>query len=433
MPDPTINATSNIETFGLVWPDFVIESVIDPDHPNQLRLHTWDGRKATTVPTARHRGSTYTPAPIAAGLAQAVRFPSSSRTFGSARKLADSMLAFLHRYAHLSPDAACLLVAFCLASWFSDCLPVAPLLYLLGPHNETALVLRLLGCLCRRPVLLSDVDVPALATLPSHLDPTLLIGQRNLPRQVIRVLVASDNHHFFIARGDRQLHAYGAKALSVDPESVHDIGMRVTLSPALDVPPMLTDAAEEESASDFQSKLLRYRMVNHHRVCAAQIDARAFVPAMRDEVRAWLAPVCDCPDLQRTVSGCLLQQSREVKAAGLADDLCLAAEAALFFCHKADTQQFFVGELAGRVNDLLKGRHEDRALTDKKVGLLLRALGIHGERVTKGYRILLTDSVREQIHAAARDYQVPSTQDGVARCRFCAAKSSKRAELAMHI
>ena len=52
MPDPTINATSNIETFGLVWPDFVIESVIDPDHPNQLRLHTWDGRKATTAPTA---------------------------------------------------------------------------------------------------------------------------------------------------------------------------------------------------------------------------------------------------------------------------------------------------------------------------------------------------------------------------------------------
>ena len=81
------------------------------------------------------------------------------------------MLAFL-QHASLSPDAACLLVAFCLASWFSDCLPVAPLLYLLGPHNETALVLRLLGCLCRRPVLLSDVDVPALATLPSHLEPT---------------------------------------------------------------------------------------------------------------------------------------------------------------------------------------------------------------------------------------------------------------------
>jgi hypothetical protein len=424
VPGPTINATSNIETFGLVWPDFVIESVIDPDHPNQLRLHTWDGRKATTAPTASHRGSTYTPAPIAAGLARAVRFPSSSRTFGSARKLADSMLAFLHRYAHLSPDAACLLVAFGLASWFPDCLPVAPLLYLLGPHNETELVLRLLGCLCRRPALLSDVDVPALATLPRHLDPALLIGQRNLPRQVMRVLLASDNHYFYIARGDRQLHAYGAKALSVDPESVRDIGMRVTLSPALDVLPMLTDTAEEESANDFQAKLLRFRMVNHHRVCAAQIDTRAFVPAMRDEVRAWLAPVCDCSDLQKTVSNYLLRQSREIEGARLADDLCLAAEAALFFCHKADTQQFFVGELAECVNTLLEGRHEDRVLTDKKVGLLLGALGIHGQRVAKGYRILLTDSVREQIHAAARDYQVPPTQDGVARCRLCAAKSS---------
>ena len=111
-----------------------------------------------------------------------VRFPLTSKPFGSAAKLTASMLAFLHRYAHLTPDVAAVLVAFAVASWFVDCVSVAPILLLLGPDNEVNLILRCLGCLCRRPVLLTDIDVPALATSPIHLDPTLLISQRDLAR-----------------------------------------------------------------------------------------------------------------------------------------------------------------------------------------------------------------------------------------------------------
>ena len=173
-------------------------------------------------------------------------------------------------------------------------------------------------------------------------------------------------------------------------------------------------------ANEFQAKLLRYRMVNYRRVCNARPDTRDFVPSMRDQVCAWLAPVCDCPD-QKSVSASLLQQSREVEGDRLSDDRCLIAEAALFFCHTANAGEFFVGGLAEIVNDLLKGRHEDRSLTDKKVGSLLRALGIHGRRVVKGYRIVLTDAVRKQIHGVARAYQVGAILDGVKRCDHCTA------------
>jgi len=118
------------------------------------------------------------------------------------------------------------------------------------------------------------------------------------------------------------------------------------------------------------------------------------------------------------VSGALLQRSRDVEGDRLSDDPCLVAEGALFFCHKADTDHFFVRDLAEIVNASLKGRHEGRTLTDKKVGLLLRALGIRAHRVVKGHRISLTDEVREQIHRIAGTYQVLSVQDGVARCRL---------------
>jgi hypothetical protein len=123
------------------------------------------------------------------------------------------MLEFVSRYANLLSDAAALIVAFALSTWFADCFPVSPLLYLLGPDNETTLLLRLLGCICRRPILLSDIDIAALSTLPRNLDPTLLVNQRNLGRRVTRVLLAANDRRFCIARGKGEIHAYGAKAL----------------------------------------------------------------------------------------------------------------------------------------------------------------------------------------------------------------------------
>lgn len=414
------------QIFDVVLPDLMIEAIVDQGHPTQMRLHTWDGRAAGTTPTVNFRGCRYTAAPVATGLSRAVRFPGSSKPFGTSAQLTSSMLKFLGRYANLPPDVAALVVAFALASWLGDCLPVAPPLYLLGPDTETTHLLRLMGCLCRRSILLSDIDIAALGTLPRNLNPTLLVNQRDLGRRVTRVLLASNDRHFSSARGKGEIYAYGAKAFAAVPEVANGTGVRVSLAPAQEPLPTLTDADEREIANDFQSKLLRFRMVNHHRVCAAEVDTRVFVPAMREEVRAWLAPVCDCPDLYRVVSNFLLQQSHEAEGNRMSDDRCVVAEAALFFCHRSDTDHFFVGELAETVNALLTGRHDDRVLSDKKVGLLLRALGIHSERVVKGYRVSLIDAVREQIHRVAKSYRVVSTQDGIARCHLCARGANEK-------
>ena len=413
------NELSRSQTLGAVLPDLMIEAVVDQSHTTQLRLHTWDGRKGATTPTVSFRGCTYMAAPVASGLPRAVRFPSSSKAFGTATQLTSSMLKFLSRYASLAPDAAAFIVAFGLSSWFVDCFPVAPILYLLGPDNEVTLLLRLMGCFCRRPILLSEVDIAALGTLPRDLNPTLLVNQRDLGRGVTRVLLAANDRHFAIARGKGEIYAYGAKAFASVPEFADTTGVRVSLSPAQEPLPTLTDATEREVANDFQSKLLRFRMVNRQRVCDAEVNTRVFVPAMREEVRAWLAPICDCPDLRKSVNSSLLQQSQDVQGDRLSNDQCVVAEAALFFCHKPNTDHFFIGDLAETANDLLRGRHDDRVLTDKKVGLLLRALGIHGERVVKGYKVSLTDGVREQIHRVAEAYQVVAVQDGVARCAHC--------------
>jgi hypothetical protein len=267
--------------------------------------------------------------------------------------------------------------------------------------------------------LVSEIDMAALGTLPSNLNPTLLLNQRSLGRRVTRILLASNNRHFCIAHGKHRIYAYGAKAFSSVPEFANGTGMRVSLAPVQEPLPTLTDTDEKEISDDFQARLLRFRLVNYRQVSEAQPDTRNFVPAMREEIRAWLAPLWNHPELQGLVSNVLRQQSREVEGARLADDRCVVAEAALYFCHKPEVEHFFIGDVAEIVNTLFKGRHEDRVLSDKKAGLILRSLGIRGERVVQGYRILLTDTLRQQIHEIARGYQVLSVQDGVVRCSHC--------------
>jgi hypothetical protein len=79
----------------------------------------------------------------------------------------------------------------------------------------------------------------------------------------------------------------------------------------------------------------------------------------------------------------------------------IVLEAALMFCHGYGAEHLFVRVAAEKVNDLLIGLHGKLALEDRKGGSWLPELPLQGRRVTKGYKIELTDSVRQQIHALA--------------------------------
>jgi len=302
-------------------------------------------------------------------------------------------------------------------------MPVAPVLYLFGSDDAVSTVLRLLGGVCRRAVLLGDIDLGGLATLPAGLSATLLVNQKSLGRTVRRILLASTRRHFFVLRGVGRLDVYGARALACEEFPLEQRGLTVSLTPAQDPPPFLGDTEEQNISQELQAKLLRYRMVHYRDVRNHKSDYKAFIPEMRQEARTWLAPIRDCLELSRSVFEEILRQSQEAAGARFIDPKCLVTEAALFFCHKPDTAHFFVGELAETVNLLLQGRHEESNLSAKGAGMILRELGLHGERVAEGYKVALTDAVRLRIHRLVHDFQVASVQDGVRRCRFCTGKT----------
>ena len=408
-----------IQTLGGALSGMIVEAVVDPRDSNHLRLHTWDGRRATTTTRLECNGTSYIPMNVTSRLVQSVRFAHPSVPFGSTQKLILSLRDFLSKYSHLQLEVADLLVAFAFATWFCDCMPMAPVLRVFGPENAVSQVLRLLGCVCRRPVLLGDVDFDGLAALPERLGATLLLNQRDLGRRVKRALLGSNRRHFCILRGNGGLDLYGARAFSCESSQPAEHGLTVSLSPAGTPRSFLTDAEEQAVAQHFQSRLLRYRMVHYERVRRSRIDCKEFVPEMQDQVGTWLAPISECAQLTHSVFDEMLRQSQELAGARFLDPRCVVAEVALSFCHKPDTTHFFVGELAEKVNALLTGRHEESQLSAKGVGLVLRELGVYGERVAQGFRVTLTDVVRQRLHRLAFDYRVLSVEDGLRRCRFC--------------
>jgi len=366
-----------------------------------------------------HAGIAYSPGRLSHDLLQSVRFPPASTPSGSTKALISSLREFVLTYVQLRPEAVDLLVAFVLASWFADCMSIVPVLHLFGPDSAISQVMHLLACLCRRSLLLGDLDIAGLVSLPNGLDPTLLINQRHLSQRVRRALIASNRRHFSVVHGSRCLDLYGAKVFACGDASLVEQGLSLSLSPGQAPVRSSNDNANESIARGLQGRLLRYRMLQHDRVGTIAVDCTAFIPEMREEARSWLAPILACDELYKSVFEEILRQSQEAAGSRFFDPKFVILDALLTLSHTDGAEYFFVGDLAKRVNAILWGRHEELALSARKVGSILSELGIRGERVTQGYRIALTDKMRKNIHRLASEYRVTSIQDGVRRCADC--------------
>jgi hypothetical protein len=406
-------------TFGKILPGLRFEVVIDPQKPQSLQLHASSGTRFWTSSRIEHREQIYVPATIDDGLAQAVRFPCASAEFGSPASLTGAMSDFICNSGNATKEDANLLTAFALSTWFIDSFRRAPLLHLTGSSTRVNLMMRLLGCLCRRAILLGHLDLASLSTLPNGLDPTLLVYEEKLTKNVGRILDTSRNRDLAIPLGKSWIHARGARVLFSDSASVNASDLRIHLASTTTALPDLSDDAERTIAAEFQGKLLRYRLVHFDTVRNSHFDTSSFNPGVQDDARALLTPLIDCGDLRASILSSLLSRSKEVAGARLTDLDCLVVEAALCYCHDPSKEEFFVQEMADAVNAILSGRHEERTTTTKAVGQTLRGLGLAAERVTRGYRIDLTNNNRETIHRLAREHDVPSIQGGVERCDHC--------------
>jgi hypothetical protein len=201
--------------------------VIDPQKPQSLQLHACRGTSFWTSSEIECGERIYLPATIDYGLTQVVRFPSPSVEFESPAKLIGSMTDCFCNFGKTPKEDSDLLAAWALSTWFVDCFRAAPVLHVTGSVVRMHLIMRLLDCMCRRPILLGRLDLSALSTLPKGLGATLLIHDEKLSKNVARALNASRNRDLSVPIGRILIHAYGAKVLFSDPTSVSESDLQI--------------------------------------------------------------------------------------------------------------------------------------------------------------------------------------------------------------
>jgi len=413
-----------IKTFGEVHPKFMIELVAG-DAPNgSFNLLLWDGAQAhiqnsvrlTPGPGSDSKARIFEPPDVDSTIRRATRFPTHDSPYGSCRELFNDVCALIKKFTDLSPKLVSVAAYSVFASWFSDFTPVPVCVSIVGLHSyQRSNLFRLLSCLYRRPLLLGEISAAVICSLPMELFPALFLEPCEFSRQLHKVFRASSAQDIYIPWKGRLINTCCAKVLCteelLDNEGFGHGIIEIPVTPTRQPLPILEKCVQQEIASEFQSKLLRFRLTNYNRVRNSNFDIPHFESPVRDLARCLGACVSEDPKLQEGITPLLKERNEELQA----DLECaqylnaIVVETMFSFCHEERKQSVHVGEIASGVNSILKGRGEMLELTAKQVGNKLRAMGLTPKRLDAlGRGIQLLDPIRQRIHRLAWNYRIGS-------------------------
>ncbi len=385
------------------------ELVRDERDPLHIHLRQWKGAGKL----GPDQDSCRLLSPDLLCLARAFSLPTKVTAFGSVGELFSDICKAFQTYIELPERAPELLAAFVIGSWFPDRTQTTALLVIFGSSMDALPLLRILKHLCRRGLLVADMNSAALISDSMRLMPTLIMSYSKLNERLTRLMsVSSSPGHVVLVRGEPR-EILCAKAIFIGddnlPEELARTALRVTVYPRNRAPQLsrtLLQALEKE----FQNRLLAYRLTVGDRVEASDFEVPSFGSEMRLVARALGACIVDDPDLQRKIVDVLKAQDTENRMAHSSDLRCVVVEAVLFHKRERKKDKFLVGEITKTVNDLLKCRNEPRIVVERAVGEQLKRLGFRKRRNGAGIYISMDPETRELAERLARQYHVLSVE-----------------------
>jgi hypothetical protein len=410
----------------------MIELVAGDVSSGPFNLLVWDGAQAhiqPSVPLTAEPGCKFEPrvfdAPeVDSTICRAIRFPTGAAPYESSPKLFGDLCALVQKYTGLPERLIYLAAHSVLASWFPDCTAIPICLSIVGPQsNQGSQLFRLLSCLYRRPLLLAEMSVFGLRSLPMELCPALFIERYELSAQLQGFLHALNAHGAYIPRKGQLLSVTFARVVyTEEPLSDDALGasaIKIPVTPTRQPVPILDKLAQEQIADAFQPKLLMYRLANYRRVAQSDFDVSRFLPPVRELARCLGACVPGEPELQQRIISLLEERNEEVQTERATDLNSIVVEVMFSFSHEEKKQSVRVGELTTAVNAILEQRGELLELRPRTIGYRLGALGLTTKRLdAAGRGLLLLAGTRRRIHRLARDYGVP-VAPSVQGCSYC--------------
>ena len=354
---------------------------------------------------------------------KALPLPTRLKECKSSRKLFDQVRALMQQYGMLPDRQARLVTYWSIASWFPDFLPFIPSLVLTGPAFAADLLLRVLRCVCRRPVLLAGLSPGTLRAITlNQVMPTLLIRAPQLSRSMAALLEASNQPGYFVSSGKDVWQFYCAKCIylgedgnehALGPRSIHVHTGRNAQAAGGALPP-------DDVVQDLQNQLLYYRLVAHDRVASSTFRVDGFLPELCASAQVLGASIDHDPELQEGIAELLKErdgQARVDRSSGLN---AVVLRAVLWHCHHADQQQVFVREITTTVNGIYKEEGDSPSIRNETVGHALKNLGLYTRRLgSAGRGLVLDKSTQVQVHELADAQELLSEMAESPLCGHC--------------
>jgi hypothetical protein len=403
----------------------VIELVSGSSASNKPHLLLWNGKKERVGSRVEHGGCVYEAPELPPGLYRATRFPSGCDDYGSERSLFTAIADLPKQYLDLPEEASGRLAGFCMTNWLADCLPTAVNLTISGADLELGVdVLRLLHAVCRHPLMLAEVTLAGLRSLPMQLSPTLLLNQQGLTANMQRLLRASNYRDLhFTGNGGDVVKFYGSKAIfcgnDAAVEALSNGSIHISATPLQWQSCALDERGQNEIANKFQRRLLQYRLRNCRTLGESSIDVSNFTYPMRRIARALAACFPKDPELARDVVQLLRPQDEELRSRQSCDLNCVIVEILWGMVHDRKMREIRVDELAKDATALLRSRGEILEYGAEAVGWKLRNLNIPRHSTSSGRQVLLGRHTSQSVHRLAQAYGLPCTQQVAADCPDC--------------
>jgi hypothetical protein len=418
------NGKSNtiIETAGQTFSDGAALELVSNSTTHRFDLLLWDGRKGTISDSFERDGCTYHAPKSRQDFYRAIRLPARSTGYASARELFQEISGEFKRNLDVEERVSNLYASFSISSWAADLLPIVPSLCISGPDPQTGIeALRLLSCFCRHPLMLADVTPAVLRSLPMQLSLTLLIQQEELKPNLQRLFRSANYGGFFcVGSGGRIVDLSGPKAIfcgdGADLGSLGNGVIYVSATPSRSRSPALDEQALQKLASEFQPRLLAYRLKNHSRIHQVQKDFPELTPATQQLARALAACFPEDPDLGCEMVQLLKLQDEEVQGQSFYDVNYAITEVLLGLIHSGQQRGERVDELARNVNALLWSRGETLTYSAEEIGWTLRGLNIPRHSIASGRQVLLKQETRQIVHRLARFYGLACAEKDCPQC-----------------
>ena len=411
----------------------MIEVVADEASPEGFNLLLWDGAEAhiqssirlISAPDSPFGEIIFYPPDLDSTVRRAVRFPSHATPYKSSRKLFANVRDRIKRFVDLPENLVSLLAYSVFASLFVDCTATPVCLSIVSPRTgQGSQLMRLLGCLYRRPLLLGQTTLAGICSLPLDLQPALFIENGKGDGQLLKLLRLLNAPDAYVPWKGRLINVRCAKVICSEeslPSDLLGAGFtEIRVPPARRSLPILDQHAQQQIAEEFQPQLLKFRLVNHYRARVSEFDAPDLSSDVRELAGSLGTSVPDEPGFQGEIARALQGQSDQILLKSETDLDSVVIEAMLDLCHEKDRQSFHVADVSNHANKILERRGELLEMNPWTVGGRLNKLGISTKKLdSAGRGALLLNTMRDRVHKLAWERKLSTIYDHAGDCSQC--------------